>query len=199
MLSSFYISCFSSNGCPLGFYALLVLTFQRNALPPSSIDLIGPGRWWSDKVEKPTTFCNQTTSAATWTNSDMLKMEAIFSSKTVKQSSPRGVKTQMKTLIYVFTMANVIQHWAFHPNLDLVTIRFAACISTISKKSSSALTYDDLTWGTTDMIVRLVTKWDGTHFSVCTSMVSECGEHKLKWKSSFLLPITGCKGFASLN
>jgi hypothetical protein len=119
MLSSLYISCFSSNGCPLGFYALWVLTFQRNALPPSSVDWIGPGGWWSDRVEKPTTLCNHTTSAATWTNSDMLKMEAIFSSKTVKQSSPHGVKTQMKILIYVFSMAYVIQHWAFQPNLDL--------------------------------------------------------------------------------
>jgi hypothetical protein len=47
------------------------------------------------------------------------RWEAIFSSKTVKQSSPHGVKTQMKTIIYVFSTAYVIQHWAFNPNLDL--------------------------------------------------------------------------------
>ena len=89
MLSSFHIRCFSNNGCLLGFYALLVLTFQRCE---SSGDWIGPGGWWSEGVEKPTIFCNRTTLAATWTNSDILKMEAIFSSKTVKQSSPHGVK-----------------------------------------------------------------------------------------------------------
>ena len=74
MLSSFHTSCFSSNGCLLGFYAVLVLTFQRNALPLSSVDWIGPGGWWSDRVEKRTIFCNHTNSAATWPISDTLKM-----------------------------------------------------------------------------------------------------------------------------
>jgi hypothetical protein len=49
----------------------------------------------------------------------MLKMEAVFSSKTAKQSSLHSVKTLMMLIMYVFSMAYVIQQWAFQTNLDL--------------------------------------------------------------------------------
>lgn len=76
--------------------------------------------------------CHHITSAATWTNSDMLKMEAVCSCKTVKQSSLHGVKTQKMTVIYVFLydICNMVLSISSYPGL--VTIWLATYTSTIS-------------------------------------------------------------------